>query len=239
MLVLIGAREASSRTVTNMVITWTGKMWAITIPALPTKRMRPSVMTYGTYVIVAGGVAEDDQTLLSSMDVLDTTTWQWRTPANLQLNQSMCGMQMTVCATHIYVTSAHITYDSNTGKSTSSNSVWKMPVSTLVDVLEKEDRSSHLWMMAAPTPFCRPALLQHTAHLLAVGGRDDSYNPTSDIAMYDPQSNKWLTVGKLLKPRVKCTVISLSRSSFMVCGGCSDPQNPRSMLNSVELVYMP
>ena len=238
-LVLIAGREASSRTVTNMVSSWTGQGWEQNIPALPTKRSRPGVMTYGNYVIVAGGLAKDRQTILSSIDVLDTTTRQWQSPANLQLPQPMHEMQMTVCATHIYVASAGITCNAATETGTYSNSVWQLPASTLVKVIETKDRSPLQWAETAPTPFFRSALLQHTAHPLAVGGRDDSRKPTPNIAMYDPHSNKWSTVGQLLEPRVTCAVVSLSRDTFMVCGGCSDGRNPKStLLNTVELVHM-
>ena len=236
--VLIAGYEASSDTVTNMVSSWSGQGWEQNIPALPTKRLRPGVMTYGTYVIVAGGIAEDKQTLLSSIDVLDTTTRQWQTLANLQLPQPLFNMQMTVCATHIYVASAAITNDATTNTHTTSKSVWQLPVSTLVKVIENEDRSPLQWAETAPTPFYMSTLLQHTAHPLAVGGDDDSAKPTPNIAVYDPRSNKWSTVGQLLEPRVGCAVVSLSRDTFMVCGGCSDACNSSALLNTVELVLM-
>ena len=109
-LVLIGGFEASSHTITNMVSMWTGQGWQQDIPVMPTKKFRPGVTTYNTYVIVARGRAEDDQTLLSCIDVLNTTTWQWYTPANLQLLRPMCNMQITVSATHICVANADIRY---------------------------------------------------------------------------------------------------------------------------------
>ena len=133
-LVLIGGCEASSRTITTMVSTWTGQSWQQDIPAMPTKRVRPSVTTYSTYLMVAGGKAEDEQTLLGSIDVMDTTTRQWYTPANLQLPQPMYRMQITVSATHICVASAVNTLYATTHTS-SSKRVWQLPVSTLSKVL--------------------------------------------------------------------------------------------------------
>ena len=238
-LVLIAGHEASSLTITKMVSSWTEQGWEQNIPALPTKRIRPSVMTYGNIVIVAGGRGEDNQTILSSIDVLDTTTRQWQTPANLQLPRPMYEMQMTVCATHIYVASAAFRYDVTTDTVRTFKSVWQLPVSTPIKVLKNEDRSPLQWAKTALTPLYHSSLLQNTAHPLAVGGRDGSYKPTPNIAVYDPRSNKWSTVGQLLEPRVRCAVVSLSRDTFMVCGGCSDDRNPRStLLNTVELVHM-
>ena len=203
---------------------------------MPTKRLRPGVMTYNTYLMVAGGLAEDEQTLLGSIDVMDTTTRQWYTPANLQLPWPMFGMQITVGATHICVASAGITYDATTHTDTTSKSVWELPVSTLSKVLVGEDSGPHQWTEIAPTPHYPSALLQDTAHPLAVGGYNDSFKSTADIAVSDCHSNKWSTVGQLLEPRTRCTAVSLSRHSFLVCGGVSDARDRNTVLNSVEVV---
>ena len=236
-LVLIGGCEASSHTISNIVSTWTGQSWEQDLQAMPTKRFRPGVTTYGAYVIVAGGMAEDEQTLLSSMDVLDTTTRQWCTASCLQLPRPMFCIQITVSATHICVTSASIAYDATTTTTTSPNIVWELPVSTLTNVLTNEDRSMHdQWAVRASTPHYCSALVKDTAHLLAVGGRDDSYQPTANIAVYNCHSDKWTTVGQLLEPRLWCTVVSLSRHSFLVCGGRSDARDKSTRLSSVEIV---
>ena len=235
-LVLIGGYEVSSNTVSNMVSTWTGQGWQQDIPAMPTKRVRSGVTTYGTYVIVAGGKAEDNQTLLHSIDVFNTTTQHWSTPANLQLPRPMYLMQITVSATHICVASAGIAYDATTNTSTSPKSVWQLPVSTLTKVLMEEDHSPHGWEEIAPTLHYRSSLLQDTAHPLSVGGHDVSCKTTSNIAVYDPRSNKWSTAGQLLEPRTRCTVVGLSRHSFLVCGGLRDAMDMNTLLNSVEVV---
>ena len=235
-LVLIGGREASSYTITNMVSTWTGQSWQQDIPAMCTKRFRPCVTTYNTYLMVAGGLAEDNQSLLGSIDVMDTTTRQWYTPANLQLPRPMYSMQITVSATHIGVASAAIAYNASTNTVTPSKRVWQLPVSTLSKVLVGEDSGPHQWTEIAPTPHYRSALLQDTAHPLAVAGNDDSYKPTTDIAVYYRHSNKWSTVGQLLEPRTRCTAVTLSRRSFLVCGGVSDARDKNTRLSSVEVV---
>ena len=232
-IVLIGGREASSHTITNMVSTWTGQGWQQDIPAMPTKRMRPGVATCNTYLMVAGGRAEDNQTLLDSIDAMYTTTRQWYTPVNLQLPRPMYAIQITVSATHICVASAGIAYDATTHTATSSKSVWELPVSTLSKVLVGEDSGPHQWTEVAPTPHYWSTLLQDTAHPLAVGGYNDSFKPTTDIVVYDCHSNKWSTVGQLLEPRTRCTAVSLSRRSFLVCGGLSDVRDKNTKLSSV------
>ena len=237
-LVLIGGADASSNIISNMVSTWTGQCWQKNLPwpAMPTKRCKCGVTSYNTYVIVAGGADEDNQTLLCSLDVLDTTTREWRTLVNLQLPRPMYRNQITVSDTHICVASAGIAYDASTNTGTSSKRVWQLPVSTLTKVLANEDSSPHDWEEIAPTSNYQPALLQHTANPLAVGGHDNSFKPTCKIVVYDSRHNQWVTVGQLLEPRTGCTVVGLSRHSFLVCGGLSNVREVNSRLTSVEIV---
>ena len=87
--------------------------------------------------------------------------------------------------------------------------------------------------------YYRSAILQDTAHIVAVAGRDYSFKPTSDVCVYNPDTNKWSKVGQLSVPRASCAVVSLSKTSFIVCGGCTDTSNARNtLLTSVEVVHL-
>ena len=238
-LVLLGGCEAPSRRVTNLVSTWTEQGWQQDIPPMPTKRFRPGVTTYRTFVVVAGGMAEDKQTLLSSIDILNITTHQWWTPTNLQLPQPMHAMQCTISSSHLCVASACISYDAATGATPASKDVWQMPVTALENVFTTGgDGTSHQWTAIAPTPYYRSAILQDTAHIVAVAG-SYSFKPTSDVCIYNPDTSKWSKVGQLSVPRARCAVVSLSRTSFIVCGGCTDTRKSRNtLLTSVEVVHV-
>ena len=239
-LVLIGGREAASDGATNLVSTWTGQGWQQDLPLMPTKRVRPGVTTYHTFVLVAGGLAEDEQTLLSSIDILNITTRQWWTPANLQLPQPMFQMQCTISSAHLSVASASISHDAASCTGTTVKDVWQLPVTALEKVLfPGDDVTPHQWTKVAPTPYYSSAILQDTAHIVAVGGDDSLDEPTPDIFIYNPDSDMWSKVGQLGVPRAYCAVVSLSRTSFIVCGGCTDSSYPRStLLSSVEVVHV-
>ena len=248
-LVLIGGVETSSRRVTNLVSTWTEQGWQQDIPPMPTKRLRPGATMYHTFVVVAGGRAEDGQTPLSSIDILNISTHQWWTPTNLQLPQPMHTMQFTLSSAQLCVASARISYDAvtNTGRvsnavwrtGTTTQAVWQMPVTALENVLTTGgDGTSHQWTEIAPTPYYHSAILQDTAHIVAVAGDDYSFKPTSVVCVYNPNTNKWSKVGQLSVPRALCTVVSLSRTSFIVCGGCTDARDRNTLLTSVEVVHV-
>ena len=239
-LVLIGGCEAASNGVTNLVSTWTGQEWQQDLPLMPTKRLRPGVSTYHTFVVVAGGLAEDEQTLLSSIDILNIITRQWWTLTNLQLPLPMYDMQCTISSAHLCVASASIRCDVATGTDTTAKDVWQLPVTALEKVLiPGDDDAPHQWTKVAPTQCFNSAILQDTAHIAAVGGDDSLEEPTSDIFVYNPDRDMWSKVGQLSVPRACCAVVSLSRTSFIVCGGCTDTRDPRNtLLSSVEVVHV-
>ena len=238
-LVLIGGCEAVSEGVTNLVSTWTGQEWQHDLPPMPTKRLRPGVTTYHTFVVVAGGLAENNQTPLSSIDILNITTRQWWTPVNLQLPQPMFRMQCTVSSAHLCVASASISYDVATDTFTTPNDVWQLPMTALEKVLiPGDDDTPHQWIKVAPTPYFNSAILQDTAHIVAVGGNDKSGEPKSDIFVYNPDSDMWSKVSQLGVPRTLCAVVPLSRTSFIVCSGCTDRMDPNTLLTSVEIVHV-
>ena len=238
-LVLIGGREPSSRTATNLVSTWNGRVWHQELPPMPIKRLDHGVTIYRNLVVVAGGRGKDERTLFSSIAILNITTLQWSTPDILSLPRPMYAVQFTISSTHLYIASAAITYDEATKTGTTTNSVWQLPLTALENALTTEgDKISHHWTEIAPTPCYSSALLQDTAHVVAVGGRDRLFEPTSDVFVYNPNNNIWTKVGQLDVPRVRCAIVSLSSTSFIVCGGLTNPGQRNTLLTSVEMVQV-
>ena len=240
-LVLIGGCEAESHRVTNLVSTWTGQGWQQDLPPMPTKRIEHSATTYHTFVVVAGGRAEDKQTLLSSIDILNITTRQWWTPVNFKLPQPMYDLQCTISSAHLCVASACINYDAATRIDTTNRDVWQLPVTALESILitNGDNSTPHQWTSTAPTPYYKSSMLQNTAQIVAVGGDDSLDEPTSDIFVYNPNRDEWSKVGQLGVPRTRCAVVSLSRTSFIVCGGCTDSRDTQNtLLSSVEVVHV-
>ena len=239
-LVLIGGREAPGK-ITNMVSTWTGQRWQQDIPAMHTKRFRPGVIMYDKYVIVAGGMSEHNQVLLNSIDILDTSTLQWWTPAEFQLPLPMYALNIAVCSSGICVAAAIIGYDVTNNEITASNDAWQLPVGVLEEVLAKKDTppEPYQWKKIAPTPNNHSTLVKSSTHPVAVGGSvhgdQSSCNSACNVSVYNPICDKWSTVGELVEPRAHCTVVCIGGSSFLVCGGYSDTRKkPQPCISSVE-----
>ena len=241
-LVLMGGREASSFKITNIINTWTGDCWQNELPAMPVNRLRPGIILYRKYIIAAGGMSEHNRALLSSIDILDTETRQWWTPANFQLPQPMYALSVTTSSSYLYVAAAIVDYDITNNLKTPSNEAWQLPVDVLEDVLTtKGNNERHHWTVIAPTPYNHSTLLKGNTHPLAVGGamkgNQSGSNATCHICAYDHVRNQWSSVGQLQEPRARCAVVCVNESSFLVCGGYSDTaKDPQPRISSVELL---
>ena len=77
-------------------------------------------------------------------------------------------MQCTVSSAHLCVASACISYN----VATTVKDVRQLPVTALEKVLTPGDGTPHQWTKVAHTPYFRSAILQDTAHIVAVGGYD-------------------------------------------------------------------
>ena len=242
-LVLIGGRDATHK-ITNCVSTWTGQCWQQDIPAMPTKRLRPGVIRYNKYVIVAGGISEHNRALLSNIDILDTSTLQW-TPANFQLPIPMYALNIAVCSSGMYVAGAIIDYDITNNDKIPSDDAWQLPVGVLEEVLsgkkKKNSPQQYEWVKIAPTPYNHSTLVKSSPQPVAIGGAvsgdRSGCNSTDNISVYNPNCDKWSTVGQLEVSRARCAAVAVSRSSILVCGGYRDTaKDPQPRISSVELL---
>ena len=231
-LTLIGGFDVSTKKVTNRICTWVEDQgeWRQTIPPMSTARLRPCVIQSGNVVAVLGGGAEDDTTALSSVDVLNTATLQWTASHFLALPIPMYGLKAAICDGYVYVMSPYHPVQK----------AWKLPLSILeqsiVDQLHNSHQQCH-WVEVEHTPFFRSGLLPTSRHPLVVNGSDafDSLRSAIEVS----SQNKWSHVGCCDPACIRPCLLAVSCSSFLVLGGCIDPQNAlASLLTNVVLYYL-
>ena len=228
-LVLIGGRESSTRKSTNMLSTWLveGGGWTQTIPSMSTRRFNPGVLLLKNYLFVFGGLGEDKETLLDSLEVLNIEENQWSSGRGL-LPQPLDGLKLGVFGDAVILTSAR---DSTTTSTTES---WEIPVRVLEDSVTNSSSQPIQWTPIANTPYFRSSLLTNSKQPIVVGGNRGG-QPTEDISLYKP--NRWEIVGHLSEPCIRPAVAAISDTSFLVFGGFTNPQDARqSLLKSVELI---
>ena len=232
-LTLIGGRDASTGEITNSTITWDEekKQWIPKVPPMPTKRYRPCIIHCNNLMLVAGGRASDDETLLASVDVFNIDTFQWTTSSSFKLPLPMWEIRTSISCRYLYITS---------GMNSTAKATWrayKLPVEEVVIAITKEQEVE--WIQVQNTPNLVSGLVADSDHPIVVGGNDKSGKPTSDVSIYNPTTDKWSNVGLCVKPHLVSCAIAVSSSSFVVIGGCTDPMDLRSsLIPNFELFYV-
>jgi hypothetical protein len=81
MLTIIGGANIVTACVSNTLTSYeedTGK-WGAKFPAMPTKRCAVSAVATCGYVVVVGGISDDDNAYLDVVETLDSSCMQWST----------------------------------------------------------------------------------------------------------------------------------------------------------------
>ena len=202
---------------------------------MPTPRRRPGVVQTSSVVVVLGGQGSD-WAALSTVDILHTATLQWMTSPLFKLPLSMSGLSTATCDGHLYIAC---------GRDCAHHPT-KRAFKLSLDLLEQSVAKQHIqedppqcqWIEVENTPFYLSRLLSTSYHPLVVGGSDSSNNSSSVISVFDSSANKWSNVGHCSVACCRPCLLSVSSSSFLVLGGCTDRRNVcKSLLNTCELYY--
>ena len=232
-LTLIGGVDASTEEITNSTITWDGekKQWFPKVPPMPTKRLRPCVIHCNNLMLVAGGKASDNETLLDSVDVFNMDTFKWNTSSSFKLPLPMWDMRASIGCGYLNITSGR--KQPWLGTISHHNAAYKLPVDEVVNAITKEQEVE--WIRVQNTPKCVSGLVADSDHPIIVGGHK-SGQPTSDVSIYDPTAE---IVGQCVRPHFLSCAIAVSSSSFVVIGGCTDDfNNIASLISDFELFYV-
>ena len=202
---------------------------------MPKPRWRPGVAQTSSVVAVLGGCGSD-WALLSTVDVLHTATLQWTTSPLLKLPLPMWFMSTATCDGHLYIACGKDRAHCPTKR------VFKLSLDLLEQSVAKQhiqdDQPQCQWIEVENTPFYRSGLLPTSSHPLVVGGWDNSGNSSSVISVFDSSANKWSNVGHCSVACCRPCLLSVSSSSFLVLGGCTDRYDAnQSLLNTCELYY--
>ena len=231
-LTLIGGWGSSTGNTTNQVWSWDEQNmeWRNTIPSMPTPRVRPGVIQTSSVVAVLGGLGSDGAAL-STVDVLHTATLEWTTSPLLKLPCSMWFMSTATCDGHLYITCGR------DRDARATKRAFKLSLDLLEQSVAKQhvqdDPSQCQWIEIENTPFYHSGLLPTSSHLLVVGGWDSSGNSSSVISVFDSSANKWSNVGHCSVACCRPCLWTVSSSSFLILGGCTDPENIlQSLLNT-------
>ena len=227
-LTVIGGNHSTTYKPTTQVTTFTNNRWNNdTYPNLSVARVLPAVVPYHQYVIVAGGLG-DDETALDTIEVLNVSSCHWMI-VNTHLPEPMCRISATVCADSFTI----VGYDDADNKC--SNETFTIPIDEIISqqqqtqqsLTSSTDKDNTKWHTLTNAPYWRTALVPNTSPPVIIGGEDEQDNTVNDITMYDDTNNRWKKIASL---PINCahTTVAVINDCIIVMGGASDIKTPET-----------
>ena len=213
-----GANNAPTNTVLSLTGEGMRKQWSEIFPPMPTPRQSVVSITTEQSLVVAGGNGSGD--FLDIVEVMNINTKQWTTVSPLPLKQSQ--LSATVCGDTLYLAGGWInTFNpsksvftcSLTDLLTSSNSLGSKIRQTFFS------QSQTVWKQISSLPVVHSTLASFNGQLLAIGGRDDSLNSTTNVYRYDSHTNSWNVISQMKNKRSLCLAVTLHEDHLIVVGG--------------------
>jgi N-acetylneuraminic acid mutarotase len=139
--------------------------------------------------------------------VLNTETLQWSTAADLP--QPMKFALMAVCVDQIYIMGVL------------SSCMYICSLQALIQSFPASirNRGARVWKEVDAPPVERSTCVSIHGRLLAIGGRESAYSPSSAIHMYNPTTDSWEVISHMGTSRWQCIAAVLPNNRLMVVGG--------------------
>ena len=221
----------------NTLLSLTGegreRQWSEVFPPMPTARNFHASVTTEQVLVVAGG--NDGSKHLDTVEVMNIPNKQWSTARHMP-HPFSC-ISVTICRDQLYLGGG---YD----RVKPSKSVLTC---SLPDLLRPQSLGAKLRTLSIAN---KPGIWQHIkeltvtqstlttlgGHLVAIGGTDDSDNPTADVRRYDPQTDSWHVIMKMKTKRSHSLVAVLPEDRLIIVGG---GDASRRSMDSVEIGSLP
>ena len=203
-------------------------------PPIPTARNTFASVTTEQALVVAGG--NDGSKYLDIVEVMNIPTKQWSTTRNMPYPFS--SMSATVCGVQLYLGGGYGEGD----KPSKSVLTCSLPDLIQPPSLGAKLRTLFLtkepgvWRHIKELPVSQSTLTTLGGHLVAVGGRDDSRNPTADVCYHDPQTDTWHVITKMKTKRYWPLVAVLPEDRLIIVGGWDTVSH---LTDSVEIGSLP
>jgi serine/threonine protein kinase len=208
-----------------------GRRWTQQFPPMPTKRRLTTSLCTGNVLIVAGGKGVGDREL-STVEVMNTETYQWSTAADLP--QPMYCASATVCGDQFYMLGGaerglYVKSAYTCSVSALLQSCFLSSLGAKFQKTSLEDKA-RVWRQVADLSVTQSTCESFHGRLLAVGGNDSRKSATA-VYMYNSTTNSWEIISHMTTDRRLCFTAVLPDNRLMVVGGYSK----RGSTDSVEL----
>ena len=222
LLAAIGGKQSGTDSKTLLSLMYQ-QQWTELHPPMTFYHHYPAVVSTNTSLIVAGGYGSDLDR--APVEVMDTETLCWSTAASLP--HPWWQAKATIVGDKLYVAGGF--------QDAKSRSLVTCVVSELLQStadqhplseatpaasgLKPTRDGQRVWEELTELPVYHSALVTVQGRLLAVGGCDSDYRPTSAVYQYNSVTNSWSVVSEMTCVRRRCFAAVLSDGTLMVVGG--------------------
>ena len=216
-LSVIGGMDTNTYEVTNKVSTFINNSWTQHYPNMSKPRFRPGVAIYSDYVIVAGGIRDNNNTCNDDIELLYYKQSPHWIRTNINLPEPMAGISLSISDDLLYIAG----YVTSHGR---SNKAYKISVDKITSSVAQSSTSSQTvqWTTIPSTPHYTTAIIPGSCPPVIIGGCDLQGVPTADVAML---KQSWCKVATLSSPRIAVAVVPINCESILVIGGTTSCAN--------------
>ena len=239
-ITLIGGGDEEAEEVTNTLSTWYEEegQWKQVLPPMPTRRVWPAIISHANLLLVTGGIAADDSTVLNTTDVLDLTTMKWTTPEGLDLPVPLWIHHLALCGEYLYLVGGFKVLHIKSSEDPNSQA-WRVKWSDVKQTVAPQHSQPQrgVWTQIADPPTLCPTVASCGGTLYTVGGMIDE-KPNSTVYTYNTARNQWASVGDMCVGRAGHCAVPLSSTSMFVAGGAVLNEGKDSPSSSTELILL-
>ena len=201
------------------------------IPAMPTPRIRPTVVSHRLAIAICGGV-EAREIVSDKVEVLRDGSSQWFTVDPLPMPG--CLMKPAIVGETCYLMGGYLTWEHYMP----TNHVMHSPVVSLFTPSSSRSSSNaSMWqLLPKDIPYNRSVAASLGGLLLAIGGwNEDEGTATDAVFAYSPSALSWVQVGNLPSSRRAGGAVTLPSGEVMVVGGIDNGDHD---INTVLLISL-
>ena len=206
-LVLIGGQNKVA------VVNSQSKAWEYPYPNMPTARRGAAAISYGTWLVVAGGdIATHKPTAV--VEVLDSINKKWYTTSSLP---KACYDMTSALVNDTWYLIGGTTINFGT------NNAYYVSLPELILQTTSSPAATEIWhQLPERVPNQYSTVVSFQGSLLVVAGREGSTfdsHCSKDIYIYNFDVERWQKFGQLPSPLSECTCVTLPSGRLVVLGG--------------------
>ena len=227
-LTVIGGVDNTTKKITNKVTTYNNNNWRNEYPNLLKARARPGVLTHLDYVIVAGGVL-DDNTDSDDIELLNYKQSSHWVIARMKLPEAMWCPSLTISNDTLYI----VGYARATGR---TNAAYAVSVDMVTSAAQLTSNQTAHWTKLPPAPHYSTAIIPNSCPPTIIGGKIQGVL-TDDITVFDVPNNSWKKIASLTTARAAAAVVPINHDSILVIGGTTGGRGiEEAMAHSISTV---